>query len=257
LDTIAVEGVGFRAVPRSDGCGNAIGLTCESLVGNVVTDAMRAAYLTDFAITNSGGLRADLTCPVTDQADDFCAAFTPPPYPITRGQVLAVLPFGNIVATLPVNGAELKSMLEKVSPRCLRCTGASTRVGPVLHLRHRRGGRERRHRSRAPGGDGSGTGPLVDLTDPTTYAIATNDFVANGGDGHPNFASRIVTQDFMDEVTADYVEAAARLRRSRHRSRGTSPASMRPARSSRRTKPGGGGGAARPSRPTPPRPPSA
>ncbi len=60
---------------------------------------MRAAYRTDFAITNSGGLRADLTCPTTDSPSDFCPAFTPPPFQITRGQVLGVLPFGNIVAT--------------------------------------------------------------------------------------------------------------------------------------------------------------
>ena len=42
----------------------------------------------------------------------FCPSFTPPPYLITRGQVLAVLPFGNVVVTLNVNGAELKTMLE-------------------------------------------------------------------------------------------------------------------------------------------------
>ena len=74
-------------------------------------------YSTDFAITNSGGLRADLTCPSPDIAGDFCPSFTPPPYPITRGQVLAVLPFGNVVFTVTVNGAELKTILENgVSP---------------------------------------------------------------------------------------------------------------------------------------------
>ena len=36
------------------------------MIGNVVTDAMRTTYGTDFAITNSGGLRADLTCPTPD-----------------------------------------------------------------------------------------------------------------------------------------------------------------------------------------------
>ena len=68
-----------------------------------MTDAMRTAYAgigSDFAITNSGGLRADLTCPTADVAGDFCPAFTPPPYPITRGQSLGVLPFGNIVVTM-------------------------------------------------------------------------------------------------------------------------------------------------------------
>ena len=31
--------------------------------------------------------------------------------------------------------------------------------------------------------------------------------MAYGGDGYPFFADRMVTQDFMDEVTADYVGA--------------------------------------------------
>jgi 5'-nucleotidase, C-terminal domain len=52
-------------VPRTEACGNTQGRTCEPLEGNVTTDAMRTTYGTDFAITNSGGLRADLTCPTT------------------------------------------------------------------------------------------------------------------------------------------------------------------------------------------------
>ena len=56
--------------------------------------------------------RAALTCPPTDSPTDFCPSFIPPPFPITRGQVLTVLPFGNVAVTLTVNGAELKTMLE-------------------------------------------------------------------------------------------------------------------------------------------------
>ena len=58
----------------ADSCGNADGRPCESLIGNVVTDAMRTTYATDFAITNSGGLRADLTCPTTDTAEGLLPA---------------------------------------------------------------------------------------------------------------------------------------------------------------------------------------
>ena len=53
------------------------GRLCESLIGDVTTDALRTTYNTDFAITNSGGLRADLTCPTTDLAGDFCPALHP------------------------------------------------------------------------------------------------------------------------------------------------------------------------------------
>ncbi|HMA07911.1 MAG TPA: 5'-nucleotidase C-terminal domain-containing protein, partial [Ramlibacter sp.] len=110
-----VIGNSTRFIPRTDACGNSAGRTCESLVGDTTADAMRTKYASigvDFAITNSGGLRAALTCPTLDDPSDFCPAYNPPPYPISRGQVLTVLPFGNIVVTLNVNGAELKTMLE-------------------------------------------------------------------------------------------------------------------------------------------------
>ena len=106
-------GSSTRAISRSDSCGRADGRLCQSLVGNVVTDAMRLTYGADFAITNSGGLLGgpDVSEPGRGGCN-FCPAYTPPPFPITRGQVFAVLPFGNIVVTVPVNGAELKTMLK-------------------------------------------------------------------------------------------------------------------------------------------------
>ncbi len=59
-----VIGESTVAIPRADVCGSANGRLCESLIGDVVTDAMRTSYpFADFAITNSGGLRANLTCP--------------------------------------------------------------------------------------------------------------------------------------------------------------------------------------------------
>ena len=74
-----VVGKSTVVVPRADACAAATGRTdgraCESLVGDLLTDAIRSAYTTDFAITNSGGLRADLTCPVAasdPNAGDFC-----------------------------------------------------------------------------------------------------------------------------------------------------------------------------------------
>ena len=78
-----------------------------------------------FAITNSGGLRADLTCPVPDLSGDFCPSYAPPPYKITRGQSLSLLPFGNIAVTLTVNGAELKTMLENGVSRSVSTDAAT------------------------------------------------------------------------------------------------------------------------------------
>jgi hypothetical protein len=59
--------------------------------------------------------------------------------------------------------------------------------------------------------DGSCTGAPVDLTAAATYTILENDFMANGGDGYPNFASRMATLDLMDQTVADYVTANSPL----------------------------------------------
>ena len=64
MPNIVVIGSSNVEVFRSDVCGGADGRLCESLVGDVATDAMRKTYSSigvEFAITNSGGLRANLT----------------------------------------------------------------------------------------------------------------------------------------------------------------------------------------------------
>jgi 2',3'-cyclic-nucleotide 2'-phosphodiesterase (5'-nucleotidase family)/predicted AlkP superfamily phosphohydrolase/phosphomutase len=197
-----------KFIPRADQCGQSAGRTCESLVGNVTADSMRTAYGVDFAITNSGGLRADLTCPTTDNPNDFCPAYTPPPYPITRGQVLTVLPFGNIVVTLQVNGAELKTMLENGVSAMPGANGKFPQISGLCFT----------YNIGAPAGarvvsavrantDGSCTATPVDLTAASTYTIAENDFMVSGGDGYPNFSSRATSREIMDQVLADYIAA--------------------------------------------------
>ncbi|MGQ0668304.1 MAG: bifunctional metallophosphatase/5'-nucleotidase, partial [Actinomycetota bacterium] len=206
LGTVVGESTVF--IPRSDACGRSDGRLCESLVGDTVSDAVRATYGTDFAIMNAGGLRADLTCPTTDNPSDFCPTYTPPPFPITRGQVLTVLPFGNVVATLTVDGAEVKTFLEngvslmptpngrfpQVSGLCFTydvSLAAGSRVISAVRQ----------------AADGSCTGAAIDLTSATTYTLAINDFMAAGGDGYPNVAGRVTTRDLLDQVVADYITA--------------------------------------------------
>jgi 2',3'-cyclic-nucleotide 2'-phosphodiesterase (5'-nucleotidase family) len=203
-----VLGNSTRPVPRTDACGRVDGRLCESREGNVVTDALRSTYGTDFALTNSGGLRADLTCPTTDNPQDFCPAFTPPPYPITRGQVLNVLPFGNVASTITINGAELKAMLENGISRIPAADGRFPQVSglcfsynPLLPI----GSKVLSAVRQAAGG--ACTGPPVDLTAASTYTLASNDFTLSGGDSYPNFTGRFVTREIMDEVVSDYIEA--------------------------------------------------
>jgi 2',3'-cyclic-nucleotide 2'-phosphodiesterase (5'-nucleotidase family) len=202
-----------RFVPRSDSCGRVDGRLCESLVGNIVTDAMRQLSPgSDFAITNSGGLRADLTCPTTDSPDDFCPAYTPPPFPITRGQVLGVLPFGNLVSTVEVNGAELKAFLENGVSSMPAANGRFPQVSGLCFT----------YDISAPVGsrvtsvvqqaaDGTCTGTAVDLTTASMHHLAINDFMAAGGDGYPNVASRAHSLEIMDQAVADWITANSPL----------------------------------------------
>ncbi|MGE5223288.1 MAG: 5'-nucleotidase C-terminal domain-containing protein, partial [Omnitrophica WOR_2 bacterium] len=153
-------------------------------------------------------LRADLTCPFPDLPGDFCPAFTPPPYLITRGQVLAVLPFGNVVFTANISGATLKTMLENGVSLMPSAQGRFPQVSGLCFT----------YDISAPAGsrvlsavrqaaDGSCTGAAVDLTAASTYKIAENDFMATGGDGYPNIYATGTTQDIMDQVLANYITA--------------------------------------------------
>jgi 2',3'-cyclic-nucleotide 2'-phosphodiesterase (5'-nucleotidase family)/predicted AlkP superfamily phosphohydrolase/phosphomutase len=210
-----VIGNSSKFIPRADQCGRLDGRLCESLVGNVVTDAMRTTYTpigVEFAITNSGGLRADLTCPTTDNPDDFCPAYTPPPYPITRGQVLGVLPFGNTVSTVEVNGAELKAMLVNGVSQMPAANGRFPQVSGLCFTYDIALPAASRVLS-AVRADAAGncTATPIDLTSASMYHVAINDFMAAGGDGYPNVASRAHSQDIMDQVLADYVTANSPL----------------------------------------------
>jgi len=193
-------------IPRTDACGNTAGRTCESKEGNVIADSLRLTYNTDFAITNSGGLRADLTCPTTFDPNSFCPAYTPPPYPISRGQVLTVLPFGNSVVTLRVTGAELKAMLENGVSKVPASDGRFPQVSGLCftyNVAAAAGSRVTRAVRQAA--DGTCTGAAIDLTATSSYSIAENDFMVGGGDGYPNFLSRSTTRGVMDQVAADYI----------------------------------------------------
>lgn len=210
-------------IPRTDSCGNSNGRICESLIGNVTTDAMRDRYGVDFAITNSGGLRANLTCPTTNNPSDFCPAYTPPPYPITRGQVLTVLPFGNSVATVTVTGAELKDLLETSVAAMPGVNGRFAQISGLCFTYNI----EQTPKTLAPAvvfgsgnrvtsvvfanPDGSCTSTAIDLSASASYTLAENDFMANGGDGYPNVSTTMVTRELLDQVVADYISTAGTI----------------------------------------------
>jgi 2',3'-cyclic-nucleotide 2'-phosphodiesterase (5'-nucleotidase family) len=230
-----VVGSSTVVIPRADACtaatGRVDGRACESLIGDVVTDAIRSTYGPDFVLTNSGGLRADLTCPIgaTDpNSQDFCpSGVYPVPdgsghYAITRGQVLGVLPFGNVAATMTINGAELKDYLEtavsslpvtgngrfgQVSGLCFTFDVQAAAIQFSASVRAIPGTGQRVVSAVRQATDGSCTGAPIDLTASSSYFFGTNDFTAGGGDGYQDFKSRITTQNILDQVLADYISA--------------------------------------------------
>ncbi len=216
-----VVGESSVIIPHSDAClttgGNTDpsldGRRCESKVGNTVADALRATYGTDFALTNSGGLRAALTCPLAG-ASAFCpTGGSTPPYPITRGSVLTVLPFGNFSVTVSLSGAELKSMLENGVSQVPSRDGRYPQVSGLcftFNVQATAGSRVLSAVRQAA--DGSCTGAPVNLTAASTYMLATNDFTASGGDSYPNFTGRFTSLGVtLDTDVAGYVTANSPL----------------------------------------------
>ncbi len=127
----------------------------ESEMGNFVTDAMRD-YLpnVDFAFTNAGGLRANIDAG-----------------PITLEEIYAVLPFNNTLVTMNLTGEQVRQVLEE---------GANSQYGTVQVS-----GLSWAYDADAPFGSRvtSVTLPDGSALDPAaTYKVATNNFMAGGGD---------------------------------------------------------------------------
>jgi 2',3'-cyclic-nucleotide 2'-phosphodiesterase (5'-nucleotidase family) len=202
------------AIPRADACGRSDGRLCESKIGDLTADALRLTYAfqgVEFAVTNSGGLRADLTCPTVDNPSDYCPPYVPPappPFLITRGSVYGVLPFGNIVVRTEITGAELKAMLENGVSSMPSANGRFPQVSGLCFTYDISAAVGSRVLSAVrQAANGTCTGAPIDLTAGSTYIVAQNDFTAKGGDGYPNVWNRSITMDIMDQVLADYVTA--------------------------------------------------
>jgi 2',3'-cyclic-nucleotide 2'-phosphodiesterase (5'-nucleotidase family) len=173
----------------------------ESAMGNIVADAMRLKYVDDgaeAAITNSGGLRADLVTGGAAIAD------------ITWGEAFAVLPFGNATVVETLTGTQLtQALLNGFSAVCnptintgrfpqvsglkieYHCAGTSPVIDGVW---------------KAPSGPG---GPLTPIGPTDTLRFVTNDFMYTGGDGYTVFrqgTNVLQTGDLLLDVFIDYIE---------------------------------------------------
>jgi 5'-nucleotidase / UDP-sugar diphosphatase len=130
----------------------------ESLLGSFVADVMRAESGADVAFENAGGLRADI-----------------PEGAVTKGDVLDALPFLNTLVVCEMTGAQIRAVLEQ-SFTLARGMMQAAGLRATYDLRRPAGQR------------------LVELqiggrpfAEQQTYRVATNSFIAQGGDLYETF----------------------------------------------------------------------
>ncbi len=162
----------------------------EAAIGNLITDAMREAVGADVAITNGGGIRADREYPAGTR--------------LTRGDIFAELPFGNKTVKFEITGADIRaalengfSQIETGAGRFPQVSGLAVTISP----------------GRPPGqrvvSVSVGGAPLDDAR---IYTLATNDYMAGGGDGYAVFKAGKPLIDPVDATlmasqVIDYIAA--------------------------------------------------
>ena len=186
----------------------------ETNLGNVVADSLYEygqtgfKNKTDIAVTNGGGLRETI-------AKDK---------PITKGSVIAVLPFGNTISQIKVTGQNVLEMFEKSLGSILQVDKAGKTVldengqpllepsGGFLHI----SGAKVYYDTNLPSGKrvlrvevkNHDTGAYDKLDLNKTYYLTTNDFLAAGGDGYTMLGGAREEGPSMDEAFKNYLEKA-------------------------------------------------
>lgn len=208
--------------------------TRETNLGNIIGDAMLAygqdgfSNPSDFAVTNGGGIRATIE-----------------PGAITLGHVVAVLPFGNSISQIKVTGAEVLEMFEL----SLRSTPQKDENGKILlddykqpklganggflhvsstirvHYDSTKKGTLLQNDEGNPTGKtiigervlqveviNRETGKFEPIDEKKTYYMATNDFLAAGGDNYDMLGGEREEGPSLDTVMIAYLKRATAIR---------------------------------------------
>ncbi|MDO4666332.1 MAG: cell surface ecto-5'-nucleotidase Nt5e [Streptococcus sp.] len=184
----------------------------ETNLGNVVADSLYQygqtgfANKTDLAVTNGGGLRETI-------AKDA---------PITKGNIIAVLPFGNTISQIKVSGQNIMDMFTKSLGSTLQEKNGQPVLdengqplleasGGFLHI----SGAKVYYDTTLPADSrilyveikNKETGVYEPLDLNKTYYLATNDFLAAGGDGYTMLGGPREEGPSMDVAFADFLAA--------------------------------------------------
>ena len=186
----------------------------ETNLGNVVADSLYQygqtgfSHPTDIAVTNGGGLRETIS---KDK-------------PITKGNVIAVLPFGNTISQIQVTGQQVLDMFEKSLGSILQVDKAGKTVldengqpllepsGGFLQI----SGAKVYYDTNLAAGKrvlaiqvkNRATGIYEKLDLEKVYYLATNDFLAAGGDGYTMLGGAREEGPSMDAAFEDYLKTA-------------------------------------------------
>jgi 5'-nucleotidase / UDP-sugar diphosphatase len=136
--------------------------TEEAAIGNLIADAIRSAVSADIAITNGGGIRGNKEYPTGAG--------------LSRRDILSELPFGNRTVKLEVTGDTILAILENGVGDVENSAGRFPQVSGLTFEYDPSKPKGSRILSVMAGGR-----PL-DLS--ALYTLATNDFMANGGDAY-------------------------------------------------------------------------
>jgi 2',3'-cyclic-nucleotide 2'-phosphodiesterase (5'-nucleotidase family) len=162
----------------------------EAAIGNLIADAMREAVDAQVGLMNGGGIRADKLYPAGTV--------------LKRRDVLGELPFGNRTVKLEVTGAMLQAALENGVSQVEQGAGRFPQVSGMSFAFD--AGRPAGSRVTAVTVGGKPLDPAA------TYTLATNDFIARGGDGYAMLkdakvlidpaAAQLMASQVIDLITA-------------------------------------------------------
>lgn len=154
----------------------------ETNLGNLSADAVRDVAKADIALLNGGGIRASI-----DVGD------------ITKKEVVTVFPFGNYVVTEKITGEALIKALEQGASAYPEPLGAFLQVSGITYTLNA---------ANPAGSRISNVKVNGKKLDPKAeYLLATNDFMAAGGDGYTMLADFKVVAEYgsLEDVFMDYL----------------------------------------------------